>query len=88
MGLIEVSRGTAALRLARNRAQKILEAGQDPLKHTHDFERLWIEAGYPTELALVGNLDDEVYIMNQSDEVTRKWIIERLKEFMRTGGPT
>lgn len=88
MGLAKVDRGEAALRLAKSRAKEILESGEDPLKHTRDFERLWIDAGYPSELTTVGTIDDEVYIASgsQSDEKIRKWIVDRLIEFVH-GGP-
>lgn len=84
MGLTKLDRGEAALRLAKSRAKEILENGEDPLKHTRDFERLWIDAGYPRELQAVGNLDDEVYIASggQPDEKIRKWVIDRLTEFI------
>jgi hypothetical protein len=47
MGLATVTRSVAALRLAKHRAREILASGDDPLKHTRDFEHLWIIAGYP-----------------------------------------
>jgi hypothetical protein len=80
MGLRNVRRGEAALRLAKECAKAILKSGDDPLTHTRDFERLWIEAGYPKELCTVGNLYDDVYIASgiESDSSIRKWIIERL----------
>jgi hypothetical protein len=65
MGLIKPSRGEAALRLAKARASEILDSCDDPLKHTRDFERLWIEAGYPKELMSLGTLDDEVWIVRR-----------------------
>jgi hypothetical protein len=85
MGLSKPSRGEAALRLAKIRAKEILDSNDDPLKHTKDFERLWIDAGYPKELMSVGNLDDEVYIIsgNQSDNKIRKWIVEQLKNLIQ-----
>jgi hypothetical protein len=84
MGLSKLGRGEAALRLARARAKEILDSNNDPLKHTKDFERLWIDAGYPKQLMLVGTLDDNVYIMsgNQSDDTIRKGIVEQLKNFL------
>ena len=84
MGLSKPSRGEAALRLAKARAKEILDSNDDPLKHTKDFERLWIDADYPKELMSVGNLDDEVYIMsgNKSDDAIRKWILDQLRNFI------
>lgn len=77
MGLVKIGRGQAALTLARRCAKEIPESGADPLKHTRDFERLWIDAGHPKELRIVGNLYDEVYIASgsQSDNDLRKWIV-------------
>jgi hypothetical protein len=88
MGLEKPTRGEAALRLAKARAKEILDSSDDPLKHTRDFERLWIDAGYPKELRAVGNLDDEIFIGrgNKSDEMIRKWIIEQLKDFVHNNG--
>jgi len=82
MGLVDVSREVAASRLATRRAKEILERGEDPLKHTRDFERLWIDAGYPRALAPVGNLDDELYIANMEEKEGRKFVIKRLREFV------
>jgi hypothetical protein len=48
MGLVKLTPNDAALRLAKNRAKEILDRGEDPLKHTREFERLWIHAGYRT----------------------------------------
>jgi len=62
MGIVELSRGVAALRLAKNCAKQILQRREDPLKHTRDFEGLSIDADYSRELAPVGALDDEVFI--------------------------
>jgi hypothetical protein len=84
MGLVKLTPNEAALRLAKNRAKEILDGGEDPLKHTREFERLWIHAGYPRELASVGNLDDDIDIAKgcQSDDQIRKWVIERLKKMI------
>jgi hypothetical protein len=88
MGLIKPSRAEAALRLAKARAKEILDSCDDPLKHTRDFERLWIDAGYPKELMSLGTLDDEVWIAsgNQPDDKTRRWVLKQLQEFVRDGG--
>lgn len=71
--------------LAKDWAKEILARGEDPLKHTRDFEHLWINAGYPRELRSVGTLDDEVYLANgsQSDDQIRGWVTERLQELIR-----
>jgi hypothetical protein len=84
MGLAQVSRGIAAIRLAKKRAKEILERAEDPLKQTQEFERLWIDAGYPSEMRSLGTLDDEVYLARggESDEAIRKWVVRRLHEFI------
>ena len=84
MGLNNLTREEAALRLAKNRARKILESGDDPMKHTRDFERLWIDAGYPRALASVGDLYDEVYIASDtlSDDQIRDFIVRQLKDLI------
>ena len=89
MGLVKLSPNVAALRLAKKRAREILESRDDVLKHTRNFEHLWINAGYPGEISSVGNLYDDVYIANgsQSDAEIRKWVTERLKELIRREEP-
>ena len=84
MGLVQVSSGVAAIRLAKKRANEILERGEDPLKQTQEFERLWIDAGYPFEMRSLETLDDEVYLARagESDEAIRKWVVRRLHEFI------
>jgi hypothetical protein len=82
MGLVDLSAGEAALRIARRWAAEILERGDDPLRHTKEFESLWIKAGYPSEIQSVGNLDDEVWIAEstgQTQSQIRKWIVEKLR---------
>jgi hypothetical protein len=86
MGLSKLSTGEAALRVARRHATEILKSGDDPLRHTRDFENLWVQAGYPSEIASVGNLYDDVYVaeaMNESEEQIRNWLTARLKELIR-----
>jgi hypothetical protein len=87
MGLVKPGRGEAALRIAKARAKEILDSGEDPLKHTRYFERLWIVAGYPKELRTVGNLDDEVYLATTigglRDDRIRDWVTEQLKAFVQ-----
>ena len=84
MGMTKLPRGHAALRLAKARAKQILESGSDPLKQTRYFARLWIEAGYPRELHLVGNLDDEVYIDHRPEPQIREWVVERLQQLIQS----
>jgi len=87
MGLTKPSRVESAIRLAKVRAKEILDGSDDPLKHTRDFERLWIDAGYPKELMSLGTLDDEVWIAsgNRPDDRIRRWVVEQLQKFICDG---
>ena len=57
-----VTRREASIRLARRLAHRILSEELDPVGHTRDFELLWIEADYPSEIQDAGSLDDEKYV--------------------------
>jgi hypothetical protein len=50
------------VRLARQIAHRILSEGLDPLAHTRDFELLWIQADYASEIQDAGSLEDEKYV--------------------------
>jgi hypothetical protein len=81
----------AAPRLAKSIAQDILKSGADPLRHNRMLERLWIRAGYPTELAKYGTLHDEVSVarqMGQSDAEIRVWVVTKLKELAASDSKT
>jgi hypothetical protein len=72
----------AALRLAKLQAQEILRSGDDPLRHTGDFWRMWVQADYRRELAEVGPLADDVFVAEscgQSEKEIRAWVLERLR---------
>jgi hypothetical protein len=65
----------AARRLARRRAQEILDSGKDPLRFTRELEQLWIRAQYASQMTSLGTLDDEVSIsrsMGYNDVEIRK----------------
>jgi hypothetical protein len=84
MVLVDLSVGEAALRIARRWAAEILERGEDPLRHTKEFWRLWIKADYSRELQSVGTLDDEVWIaesMGQTPSQICAWVLDRLRAF-------
>lgn len=49
-GLKAITRREASVRLARQIARRILSEGLDPLAHTRDFELLWMEADYASEI--------------------------------------
>ena len=82
LGLTKISASEAAVRLAKHRAQEILRANSDPMKHLRDFEHLWIESDYCAELSEYGNLVDEVYVAqldNQPEAEIHDWVTERFK---------
>ena len=85
MQLAKVPIGEGAYRIARRRAQEILETGADPTRYTHELEYLCIRAGWPNELSGYGVLDDEVYIARENgrpETEIRDWLIQRLKELV------
>jgi hypothetical protein len=86
MGLSEVTKGEAALRIGKLLAAEILARRTAdnplPLCCAKQFERLWVKAGYPQELRCVGNLCDEIDLaemMGQTRSQIREWVTERLK---------
>ena len=88
MQLATVTVGEGAYRMARRRAQQILETGVDPARYTREFEHLCIRADWPEELREYGNVDDEVYIareMVRPETEIRNWLIQRLKELVSRG---
>ncbi len=87
MGLERISLREAATRMAKRIAQEILSSGDDPMKHTRDFESLWVRAGYTQGLRDLGTLDDEVWIAEstgQSSKDIRVWVTSRLRDFVRS----
>lgn len=85
LGISHITVSRAAVRMARNIAQRILNGGDDPMKHLRDFESLWIRANYPTDLAALGTLDDEVRIARgsgQSEAQIRQWVASTLSDFV------
>ena len=59
LGLHPMAPEEAALRLARQRVQRILNTGEDPWPSLSYFHRLMETAGYPEELIELGYFDDE-----------------------------
>ncbi len=59
LGLHPIAPEEAALRLARQRAQRILNTGEDPWPSLSYFHRLMETAGHPEELIELGYFDDE-----------------------------
>jgi len=83
MKLVRLSVDQAARRLADHRAREILRTGEDPLRCTREFERMWIRAGYPHEIVAYGCLHEEVSVarlMGRSEQNIRDWLIQELKE--------
>jgi hypothetical protein len=83
MQLAHLDAGEAARRLANHRALEILRTGEDPLKCTREFERLWIRAGYSHDIVAYGCLHEEVSVarlMGRSEQDIRDWLIRELKE--------
>jgi hypothetical protein len=90
LGLSQISRDEAALRIARRRSKEILESGDDPLQHVRDFESLWIGSGYPLEISALGTLYDDVWIAQstgQSETEIRQAVISTLKSFAEPSTP-
>jgi len=86
MQLKKLSPGAAALRIAALWANDILIDDQDPQQHCAKFSQLWINSGYPHEIASIGNLDDDIWVAQscgQSDREIRQWVTDRLREIIR-----
>jgi hypothetical protein len=82
MSLVDLSVREAALRIARRWAAEILERGEDPLRHTEEFESLWVKADYALELQSVGTLNDDIWVaesMGQTRSQIRNWVSDRLR---------
>jgi hypothetical protein len=85
MQLSEVSIGESAYRIARRRAEEILQTGADPTHFTREIENLCIRASWPRELSGYGSLDDEVHLARgngRSETEIREWLIQTLKDFV------
>lgn len=67
--------------MARNRAKRILETGEDPLYSTPYFYQLMLAADYPEELIELSYLDDD-YIFVHNPEEKQKRAREALEELL------
>ena len=67
-GLNRITLQEASVRLAQQIARRILSEGLDPLDHTRDFERLWIDADHPSEIQDAGTLEDDKYTAQYAGE--------------------
>jgi hypothetical protein len=86
MGLREVTKGEAALRVGKLLAKEILaRCGADNPLHlgcAKQFEWLWIKGGHPQELGSLGTLCDEIdlaKVKGQTIAQIREWVTERLR---------
>jgi hypothetical protein len=86
IGLREVTKSEAALRIGKELAAEILarRTADDPLPLccAEQFEWLWVKAGYPQELRSVGNLCGEIDLAKtrgQTISQIREWVTERLR---------
>jgi hypothetical protein len=87
LGLSQISREEAALRMARRIAQEILQSGENPLHRLRDFQSLWIKAGYPHAISGLGTLYDDVWVAEctgQPEIEIRKSVVSVLKTFLRS----
>jgi hypothetical protein len=88
MNLASLTAADAAFRLARQRAQEILQSGDDPLRHILAFEQLWIRARYPSRMSSLGALSEEVSAaryMGQTESEIRQWVLQKLRESLSAG---
>jgi hypothetical protein len=67
LGCRPISPKEAALRLARNRAERIRETGEDLLPSIPYFNKLMLAADYPEELIELGYLDDDDIFFDDSE---------------------
>lgn len=87
LGISQITVSQAAARLAKSIAQRVLDGGEDPMRRLREFQSLWIRANYPTDLAALGTLDDEVRIaqtLGQSEAEIRQWVTSTLSDFIRS----
>jgi hypothetical protein len=62
IGLRDLSKTEASIRVAFDIATHLLESRKDPLPNLKTFARLCYEADYPDELMPLYSLDDELYL--------------------------
>ena len=81
LGLHPIAPEEAALTLARERAQRLLETGENPLPSMPYFHRLLLAADYPDELYDLAYFDDEDSFYS-SDEEKLRFAREALNELL------
>lgn len=85
MQLAKVTVGEGACRIARRRAQEILETGADPTHFTREFEYLCIRGDWPDEISEYGILGEEVYVMREngsSQAEIRNWLVQKMRDLL------
>jgi hypothetical protein len=82
LGCQQVSLKEAALRLARRRAQRIRETGEDPLPSIPYFHQPMLAADYPEELIDLGYLDDDDIFLFDDPEQKQTHAREALEELL------
>ena len=82
LGLHLIPPQEAALRLARQRARRILETGENPLPSVSYFYQLMVEADYPEELIDLGYFDDDDIFYSDDPEEKQSRVREALEELL------
>lgn len=81
LGLRSISPEEAALKLACQRAQRLMETGEDPMPSMPYFHRLLVTGDYPDELYELAYFDDEDSFY-ASDEEKLKYAREALENLL------
>lgn len=85
MGLRRIGVKEASIRIAKYMVAETLQAGIDPTTRVRELEALWILSDYCNELQELGNLHDQVWIMNdmgQKHSDIRDYVRSTLKNFV------
>ncbi len=82
LGCRSLSKEEAALSLSRERAQSILETGEDPLLSVPYFYQLMVNGNYPEELIELGYLDDDYIYFSDDPEEKRTRARAALEELI------
>jgi hypothetical protein len=82
LGCHSISIKEAALRLALQRAKRILETGEDPLSSIPYFHQLMLATDYPAELIGLGYFDDDDIFFSDIPEEKQTRAREALEELL------
>jgi hypothetical protein len=80
MGLAAVTRGEAALRIAKVWTEEALQTGRDPLQFSEELYHLWVRSGYAREMTGFGTLSDSRE--GRLDAEFREWIRRELQALL------